>query len=118
MKELNWIREFPAAITVCDREGVILEMNVKACATFADEGGAALIGTNLLDCHPEPARSKVASLLNSGVPNIYTIEKEGIKKLIYQSPWYDDGKYAGFVELSLPIPVEMPHFVRDKDATE
>ena len=36
----------------------------------------------------------------------------GIKKLIYQSPWYDNGVYAGFVELSLPVPHAMPHFIR------
>ncbi len=45
--------------------------------------------------------------------NVYTIEKHGKKKLIYQTPWYRDGKYAGFIELSLVIPEEMPHFIRD-----
>lgn len=113
MKHGNWIQEFPAAITVCDSEGIILAMNNKSCVTFATEGGKNLIGTNMLSCHPEPARTKVAALLASGVPNVYTIEKGGIKKLIFQSPWYENGMYAGFVELSLPIPTEMPHFVRD-----
>ncbi|MCX6132785.1 MAG: hypothetical protein NTU47_03130 [Ignavibacteriales bacterium] len=114
MKEEGWIREFPAAITVCNQNGIILSLNDKACVSFADDGGKNLIGTNLLDCHPEPARTKVEELLQSGASNVYTIEKGGVKKLIYQSPWYDDGKYAGLVELSLPIPAEMPHFVRDK----
>ncbi len=109
----DWINEFPAAVTVCDANGIILMMNEKSVATFAEEGGARLIGSNLLDCHAEPARSKVANLLKSKSLNVYTIEKGGIKKLIYQSPWYENGKYAGFVELSLPIPTEMPHFVRD-----
>jgi hypothetical protein len=67
----------------------------------------------MLACHPEPAQSKVLVLLQSASPNVYTIEKAGVRKLIYQSPWYRDGKYAGFVELSLPIPEQMPHFVRD-----
>jgi hypothetical protein len=89
-------------------------MNKKSCETFADDGGINLIGTNLLDCHPEPSRSKVAELLQSAKSNVYTIEKNGAKKLIYQSPWYVDGVYAGLVELSLPLPPEMPHFVRDK----
>ncbi len=111
--EHSWIKEFPAAITVCDSKGIVVAMNDKSCLTFADDGGEKLIGTNLLDCHPEPARTKVADLLKSGKPNIYTIEKAGVKKLIYQSPWYENGKYAGFVEISLPIPREMPHFVRD-----
>jgi len=35
-----------------------------------------------------------------------------VKKLIYQGPWFQDGKYGGLVELSLEIPMEMPHFVR------
>jgi hypothetical protein len=44
--------------------------------------------------------------------NAYTIEKNGIKKLIYQTPWYENGVYQGFVELSLEIPFEMKHAVR------
>ena len=112
MTEHEWVRAFPGAITVCDRDGVILEMNERSVRSFADEGGAALIGTNVLDCHPEPARTKLDVLLGSGRANVYTIEKSGVKKLIYQAPWYRDGEYAGFVELSLEIPFEMPHFVR------
>ncbi len=108
----HWAREFPGGITVCDAEGIILEMNDRAAQSFAAEGGRALVGSNLLNCHPEPARSKVKELLESKQPNIYTIEKQGVKKLIYQSPWYRDGKFAGLVELSLEIPAQMPHFLR------
>ena len=112
MQPLDWVQEFPAAVTVCDAEGVILAMNAKAAESFADSGGAELIGTNVLDCHPEPAREKLRDLLLLGGTNVYTIEKNGIRKLIYQSPWFNDGQYAGFVELSLEIPWEMPHFIR------
>ena len=108
----EWVKEFPGAVTVCDREGVILAMNDKSVRTFAKDGGAALVGTNLLECHPEPARTRVKELLATGRTNAYTIEKQGVKKLIYQSPWYEKGVYSGFVELSLEIPTEMPHFVR------
>ncbi len=45
--------------------------------------------------------------------NVYTIEKKGKKKLIYQAPWFLDGAFGGLVELSLEIPFEMPHFIRD-----
>lgn len=116
MSPNEWVQEFPAAITVCDRDGVILELNTRAEETFADDGGLALIGTNVLDCHPEPARSTLQMMLASGEKNVYTIQKAGVKKLIYQSPWYRDGAYAGFVELSLPIPESMPHFSRDEKA--
>ncbi len=108
----DWTREFPGAITVCDRDGTILDMNDRAAQVFAADGGRALIGRNVLDCHPEPARAKLRGLLGSGKPNVYTIEKNGVRKLIYQAPWYQDGEYRGFVELSLEIPEAMPHFVR------
>ncbi len=114
MSEENaWIKEFPAAITVCDVEGMLLEMNDKAAKTFEKDGGRELIGKNMLDCHPDPARGKVERLMDGQQKNVYTIEKNGVKKLIYQSPWYKDGKYAGFVEFSFEIPFEIPHFIRD-----
>lgn len=108
----NWAKEFPGAITVCDKDGIILDMNDRAAQVFAADGGRALIGRNALDCHPEPARTKLRNLLESGKPNVYTIEKKGVRKLIYQAPWYENGEYRGFVELSLEIPEAMPHFVR------
>jgi len=109
-----WIKSFPAAITVCDSNGIILEMNDKAVESFQKDGGEKLIGTSLLHCHPEPARSQVEEMLRTQRHNSYTIEKNGVKKLIYQSPWYENGRYAGFVELSLPIPFVLPHFIRTK----
>ena len=39
MTDHAWIKEFPAAITVCDAEGIILEMNDKAAKTFEKDGG-------------------------------------------------------------------------------
>ena len=112
MEQHDWIKQFPAAVTVCDCKGVILDVNDRAAQTFEKEGGRLLIGKNLLDCHPEPARSKVESLLDTCQKNVYTIEKNGLKKLIYQCPWFENGQYAGFVELSLEIPFEMEHFIR------
>jgi hypothetical protein len=109
---IDWIKEFPAAVTVCDPRGIILEMNDRAILAFASDGGAALIGANVLDCHPEPSRTKLRTMLAEGRKNVYTIEKRGIKKLIYQCPLTAGGIYRGFVELSLEIPFAMPHFVR------
>jgi hypothetical protein len=109
MTENQWVKEFPGAIEVCDTAGILLEMNDRAAA---QERGRDLIGTSILDCHPEPARTKLVQMLASGQANIYTIEETGKKKLIYQAPWYVNGQYAGFVELDLDIPEDMPHFVR------
>jgi len=113
MPQHPWVQEFAGAITVCDPDGVIVEMNDKAVRTFQDQGGAALIGTNMLDCHPEPARTKTRELLDSRRTNVYTIEKHGQKKLIYQAPWFQNGQYRGFIEMSLGLPAQMPHFIRD-----
>lgn len=112
MEEGAWVKELKAAITVCDREGVALEMNDRAAETHEKDGGRALIGKSLLDCHPERAREVFEELLRTGALNVYTIEKAGVKKLIYQAPWYEGGEYRGIVELSLPVPFEIPHFVR------
>jgi len=107
-----WVKEFPVAVTVSDRNGIILEMNDASAVTFAEDGGSALIGKSSLACHPEPARSKFEQLLKEPQPNIYTIEKAGVKKLIAQIPWYREGEFSGVVELSIRLPEEVPHFVR------
>lgn len=108
----TWINGVPVAITVCDPTGIIIAMNDKATQTFRKDGGSSLIGKNLLDCHPEPSRSLLQDMLIKPRVNSYTIEKNGIKKLIYQTPWYNQGVFGGFVEMSLEIPFELPHFVR------
>jgi sensor histidine kinase regulating citrate/malate metabolism len=108
----DWIKEFPAGITVCNYEGVLLEMNDKAAKIFASDGGRELIGKNLRECHPELARLKVEKLISGKDRNIYTIEKNEVKKLIVQLPWYNEGEFAGFVELSIELPEEIPNFVR------
>jgi transcriptional regulator with PAS, ATPase and Fis domain len=111
--ELNaWINEFQGAVTVCDPQGIILEMNDKSAKTFEKDGGRELIGKNLFDCHSETSRTKLKAMIQERRTNSYTIKKNGIKKMIYQSPIYDHGAYAGFVEISLEIPFDMPHFVR------
>lgn len=115
MSNIPWAKEFPGSITVCDADGIILEMNEGAANAFEKDGGQALVGTNLLDCHPEPSRTKVCQMLASGEANAYTVEKDGVKKLIYQAPWYEDGQYRGLVEISLVLPDPLPHFVRDNE---
>jgi len=110
--EYGWVKEFAGAVTVCDTDGIITEMNDKAVRTFEGDGGRALIGKSVFDCHPGPALAELKHLMEARQSNTYTIEKNGIKKLIYQSPWYRNGAYAGFFEISLEIPFELPHFVR------
>lgn len=108
----EFFKEAGLAVTVCDAEGKILYMNDKSALTFEKDGGYNLIGSNLLDCHPEPSKSRLAEMLQTQVVNTYTIEKNGVKKLIHQLPWYESGVFKGYIELSMVIPEKMPHFVR------
>ena len=100
------------AVTICAKDGTILDMNAKSKKTFLKPGMPEIIGQNVLDCHPEPARSLLADMLENPRTNVYTVEKEGVKKLIFQTPWYDDGEYAGFMELSMVLPDVIPNKVR------
>jgi hypothetical protein len=109
---MDWIKEFPAAITVCDRQGIVIAMNEKACATFAEEGGAKLIGHSLQDCHKPESWQKILRIMETGIANTYTIEKNGVRKLIHQQCWFSNGAAAGLVEISIVLPEEMPHYVR------
>jgi transcriptional regulator with PAS, ATPase and Fis domain len=109
----EWIEEFPGSVTLCDLDGIIIAMNKAAKMTMAKEGGTELIGTNLMDCHNPNSQSIINRMIADHQPNIYTIEKHGQHKLIYQSAWTENGEYKGLVEISLPIPTDMPHFVRD-----
>lgn len=105
------------AVTICAKDGTILDMNGKSRKTFLKPGREELIGENVLDCHPEPARSMLEDMLRNPRTNIYTVEKEGLKKFICQTPWYDGAEYAGFMELSIVLPEIIPNRVR-KPKTE
>ena len=106
----DWAKEMNCAVTVCDKDGIILYMNDKAKETFAKHGD--LIGKSLIPCHNDRSRAIIARLLETAGTNVYTIEKNGQKKMIYQTVWKKDGEVAGLVEISMVIPEEMPHYVR------
>jgi len=105
-------KELPFAITVCDTNAIILYMNDRSISTFQKYGGAAIIGTSLFEYHHGPSEVKLRGLIDTQTKNAYTVEKNGIKKMIYQSPWFKEGEFAGLIELSLEVPLEMEHFVR------
>lgn len=111
---LEYFNDVPFSVTICDKDGKILEMNEKAINVLSH--GRNIIGNNLLDCHPEPARTKLENMLKNHNLNAYTIEKNGVKKLVYQSPWFKDGEFAGYIELSMELPEVIPHFVRQPKA--
>jgi transcriptional regulator with PAS, ATPase and Fis domain len=110
---MKWIEQLDSNVIVCDAEGIIIYMNETAIRNYEKDGGAALIGRNLMDCHGEDSRRKLREIMITHQKNVYTIEKHGRKKIIYQSPWMHGDVFKGIVELSLEIPFEMLHFIRD-----
>jgi PAS domain-containing protein len=109
---LEWFERLPCAVTVCDRRYTILYLNARAAQVHASEGGRRLVGKNLIDCHPPEAQRKLKKVMAEGRPNVYTIEKNGVRKMIYQSHWRRKGRVAGMVEISFELPDTVPHFVR------
>lgn len=109
MTEHAWVKELPIIITVSDTEGNIIEMNDSSVQYFEDDGGDLLIGSDLLACHPEPHRTKLKTMMDRQTTNVYSFEEDGTKKLVYELPWYQDGEYAGFIEMIMTIPDEIPH---------
>jgi len=109
----DWVEEFPGAITVSAKDGRILYMNAKASASFAKQGGReALVGGNLMDCHGEASKAILRALTAERRSNAYTTTKEGVRRFIFQSPWYESGELAGLVEIAMEIPADLPHFDR------
>lgn len=108
----DWVQNIPISITVCDSDGVVIEINDAAAQTFAKYGGKELKGKSLFDYHPEHCNAMIRHMLATGESHSYTISKAGQKKLIHQQPYMVDGKVAGVVEISIPLPQDMPHYDR------
>jgi transcriptional regulator with PAS, ATPase and Fis domain len=109
----DWVKELPAGITVCDAAGLLIEMNEAAEQIFASDGGRGLLGSDVLDCHSGADRGKLERLIKERRSNAYVNEENGSLTFFFQSPWYQDGRYAGFVEISFTVPGEIPHHLRE-----
>ena len=108
----HWADDVDYAVTIADKDCRIIYMNRRSRETFC-KNGEVLIGRNLMDCHPEHARQTIRRLLSEGGSNAYTITKNGLNKLVFQSAWKIDGEIAGLVETSMVLPEGMKHFDRD-----
>lgn len=108
----HWADEVDYAVTIADRNCRIIYMNRRSRDTFC-KNGENLIGKNLMDCHPSHAQEIIKRLLTEGGSNTYSITKNGVNKLIFQSAWKFNGEIAGLVETSMIMPKDMKHFNRD-----
>jgi len=113
MRNEAWFKYFPGAIIVTDENAIIVEMNDASAEKYKEDGGFTLIGQNVIDCHPKSIQDKIHHIYESKKPNVYLIQNHGEKILIYQTPYVKDGKFAGVVEISLPLPEEFQYLDRD-----
>ena len=110
-ESLEWFERLPCSVTVCDKNYKILYMNDMAAENNSKEGGKALIGKNLMNCHPPKAQRKLRNVMASGQPNVYTTGR-GVKKMIYQCQWKKGRRVGGLMELVFELPDRIPNFVR------
>lgn len=108
---MDWAEQLHCAITVCDNEGTVIYMNERSRATF-NKNGQTMVGKNLFPCHNERSQQMIRHMMESDTTNCYTITKNGVRKMIFQSPWKVDGVVKGMVEISIVLPDEMPHYDR------
>ncbi len=105
--DTKYFDEINVAVTVCDTEGVVLYQNAKSVTVNGD-----VRGQSMFPCHNERSCGIIRRLVEEGGTNVYTIEKKGVHKLIYQTAWREDGVVRGLVEFSIETPSDMPHYVR------
>jgi len=108
-KRLEWFDELPCSVIICDKKFKVLFMNDRAAEDHANDGGRALIGTDLMNCHPPDAQVKLRRVLTSGRPNVYTTQEMRKKKLIYQCQWKKGGRVGGVLQLVMELPRDVPH---------
>ena len=105
---IDWAEEFNAAITICDTNATIIYMNQYSIRQFEKYGGAKLLGSNLLNCHPEPSKTQLKNMLTDHSENMSISEKNGVKTIYLQTPWKVDGEFRGIVEISFNLHKDLP----------
>ena len=84
---MDWIVKPDGNLIVSNAEGMIIYLNETAIGNYHKDGGATLIGKNLMDCHNENSRRIILEIMTTHQKNVYTIDKRGKRKIIYQAPW-------------------------------
>ena len=93
-----------APVVLCGLDHTILYMNPAAGARYAKQGGMALVGTSLLNCHPPKANEMIERVVEwfraDRTHNlIYTFRNDSENKDVYMVALRDgDGNLIGYYE--------------------
>ena len=94
-----------AAVTIADQDFQIRFMNDRAIEFYAEDGGAELVGRNLLDCHRDehkPVIRAAYARYRAGdlTPTRYHAQKEdGALESVVHIPLMVEGQFRGIAEL-------------------
>jgi hypothetical protein len=104
----SWAESMDVRVIVCDLNGIIVYMNATAALEMKKYGGRVLEGKSLFDCHNSISNEIISEMLSKPSVNIYIVDKDGHRKLIRQFPWIENGEQKGIIEISFPVPTEIP----------
>ncbi|MEA3376128.1 MAG: PAS domain-containing protein [Chloroflexota bacterium] len=92
-------------VTIADEDGCIVFMNDRAIAHYADQGGEALIGTNLRDCHNPTSQEKTRQMYarhragDLSPTRYHERRQDGTARSIVVIPITVEGQFRGIAEL-------------------
>lgn len=98
------LEEDKSAIVICDINHQIIYMNPSACERYSKHGGAALVGSNLLNCHNSKSNEMILKTiewfkLSTSNNRIYTYHNEKENKDVYMIALRDEhGALIGYYE--------------------
>ena len=93
-----------APIVISDTEHTIIYMNPSAVKHYEKRGGAALIGSSLMDCHNEKSCEKIRNVVawfseDSSHNKVFTFHNPKENKDVYMIALRDcDGQLIGYYE--------------------
>lgn len=99
--EFDYFENVDFAVTVCDRNGIVLYQNARA---IKDDG--KVIGLNLFGCHKKESGDIIRHMIESGESNTCEIIRQGHRKLIHRTPWFESqsGIASGLIEVAIDLP--------------
>lgn len=80
----DFFMEINGAIIASTTDGIVVYQNDKSKAADGN-----MIGKNMRRCHKPESLAKIDAMINNNASREYTIEKNGVKEFICQTPWYD-----------------------------
>lgn len=109
-KTFDYLEHTHFAATVCDKQGFVLYQN--RCASERD---GDVVGKNLFECHNAHSNKMIRHMMATGESNTYEVVRNGRRRLVHQTPWFDTDESAvsGLIELSIDLPDTYPTLNKD-----